>query len=145
MVNPRIRMTSIGIRMAPALAPEQRSREFRNGWNWRRHWRLDPAAGQLQQPRRRPRDARPHQPDRTVAAGRVPGYSRANGPHGDRHDDLSGCTTSRARIPAQDGRPSIIWLVLVTKPKQNLTFQSVASRQKSGEVVPQQSSTSTQL
>jgi hypothetical protein len=48
-------------------------------------------------------------------------------------------------IPAQDGRASIIWLVLVTKPKQNLTFQSVASRQKSGEVVPQQSSTSTQL
>src|SRR6202049_4597623 len=33
-------------------------------------------------------------------------------------------STRRARIPAQDGRASIIWLVLVTKPKQNLTFQS---------------------
>jgi hypothetical protein len=48
-------------------------------------------------------------------------------------------------IPAQAGSPSLIWFVLVTKPKQNLTFQIVASRQKSGEVVPQQSSTSTQL
>ena len=34
---------------------------------------------------------------------------------------------------------------LVTKPKHFLTFQSDASVQKSGDVVPQQSSTSTQL
>ena len=45
----------------------------------------------------------------------------------------------------QAGRPFMIRSVSVTKPKQNFTFQIVASRQKSGEVVPQQSSTRMQL
>jgi hypothetical protein len=43
------------------------------------------------------------------------------------------------------GNADITSLDLVTKPKHFLTFHKVASWQKSGDVVPQQSWTSTQL
>jgi len=64
---------------APAPAPEQRSPRISRRLELAKDTGGSIGCRPLQQPRRRARNARPHQPDRPIAAGRLSGYRRPMG------------------------------------------------------------------
>ena len=78
-------MTLPAIPAAPAPAPRRGLGQPRRHRHRRGHRRLDPPAVELLQPRRRARHPRPDQPERHVAAGRLPGHGRPDGADGQGH------------------------------------------------------------